>query len=160
MANNQIRGERELIQTFNRLGKMPPGKISKAVRAGAKIEVAAAKLKAPEDTGMLKKGIVARAEKSSRSKYKKFYDVTMDRKLNDFYVSYRKKKTTTRTGRKVALKRKRFYYPASQEYGFFAVNGRYIPGFRYLRDTADRKSNQIKSVIINDLASELDKLMR
>lgn len=158
MAKSSLKGERELINAFNRVGKMPPGKISKAVRAGSKVEVAAAKAKAPVDTGMLRKGIVARAETASRSKYKKFYDVTMDKKMNDWFVSYRKKKLTTRQGKKVALQRKRYYYPASMEYGFFARNGRYIPGFRYLRDTADRNSQQIKNIIVNQIATDIDQL--
>lgn len=164
MANSvEVIGLRELTKTFINLGIQPRKVLPGAVRSAAKIQQRSAKIKAPKDTGLLQRGIVIRSERS-RSKFKKVYQVTMDKKYTDFYrrlsknsylrVRFRKRKL------KISFEKKVYYYPASQEYGFKARNGRYIPGYRYLKKSADENDSLIKSTIVNDLAKRIDVAMK
>lgn len=140
----EIVGMKELERTIRELGKLPQRCVTKAARNGAKIAEKDAKANAPVDTGNLKRGIVLKPEKS-RVKGKKVFQVTFNRAMNDMFV-------------KISKDGKRAYYPASQEYGFFARNGRYIPGYRFLRKSIDKNENAIEDAIVNVLAKEIDKL--
>jgi HK97 gp10 family phage protein len=138
-----IEGMAELERAIQRLGKVPTKIATKAARAGAKIALKDARANAPEDEGNLKKGIVMKAERS-RKQGKKVFDVKLDPKMNDVFV-------------KISETGERSYYPASQEYGFFTVNGRYIPGYRYLRKAIDNNEQAIEKAIIDVGLDEIDK---
>jgi hypothetical protein len=96
------------------------------------------------DTGNLKRALKLVPEKT-RKRGKKVFEVSFDRSFNDVFV-------------KMSADGKRSYYPASQEYGYFAVNGRYIPGFGYLRKSIDNNEQKIEKTIVEVLADEIDKL--
>src|SRR5690554_6089105 len=112
-------GMEQLERDFRELGKVPQSAATQSARAGARIALRAAKANAPEDTGALKQGIILKGERT-RTRGKKVYDVMMDPAKNDIFVKM------TKDG-------KRYYYPASQEYGFLTVDGGYVPGYRFLR---------------------------
>ena len=65
--------------------------------------------------------------------------------MNDVFVK------TTKDG-------KRYYYPASQEYGFITKDGGYVPGFHFLRDSIDDNKRQIEKTVVDELAKRIDKL--
>ena len=86
-----------------------------------------AKSDAPVDTGNLKRGMKLKGERS-KQKGKKVYRIVFDSAMNDIF----QKKDSS--GKVIA------YYPISQEYGFFAKNGRYIPGYRFLHNSLQNNS--------------------
>jgi len=140
----EIEGMKELERTIRELGKLPQKCVTKAAKKGAQIALKAAKQKAPFLTGALEEGIILKGEKTRR-KGKKVYQVTMNPAMNDVFVK------TTKDG-------KRYYYPASQEYGFITKNGGYVPGFHYLRDSLVDNKEKIEKTVIDVLAKEIDKL--
>lgn len=79
---------------------------------------------APHRTGTLREGIKAssHAERSA-TPGKIVYDVVFDAAFNDSFV-------------KVAKDGTRYYYPASQEYGFRKVNSGRVPGLYYMRNSS------------------------
>lgn len=80
--------------------------------------------RAPKRTGDLRSGIIASpwAERSA-TPGKVVYDVCFDAHMNNTFVKFSKKN-------------KRYYYPASQEYGFRIWGGRRQPGLYFMRDTS------------------------
>ena len=142
----KIEGMEELEKTIRKLGKLPQKCVTKAAKKGAQIALKAAKQKAPFLTGALEEGIILKGEKTRR-KGKKVYQVTMNPAMNDVFVK------TTKDG-------KRYYYPASQEYGFITKNGGYVPGFHYLRDSLVDNKERIEKTVVDGLAKEIDKLRR
>ena len=100
--------------------------ISSTVRSSRDGLVAILRSAAPSKTGALRRGIVASpAAEATAVPGKIVYDIYMDEGMNDTFVKY------SRAG-------KRYYYPASQEYGFKLKNGGYRPGLYYMRDSAIR----------------------
>ncbi len=140
----EIEGMKELERTIRELGKLPQKCVTKAAKKGAQIALKAAKQKAPFLTGALEEGIILKGEKTRR-KGKKVYQVTMNPAMNDVFVK------TTKDG-------KRYYYPASQEYGFITKNGGYVPGYHYLRDSLVDNKERIEKTVVDVLAKEIDKL--
>ena len=90
-----------------------------------------AKANAPYDTGALKKGMKLQGERS-RYKGKKYIRLYLTHAMND--VFQKKNKQGEVTG----------YYPISQEYGFFAKNGRYIPGFRFIHGSLEDNAEKME----------------
>jgi hypothetical protein len=142
----EIIGMRELERAFRELGKVPQPAATQSARAGARIALRAAKANAPEDTGALKQGIILKGERT-RTRGKKVYDVMMDPAKNDIFVKM------TKDG-------KRYYYPASQEYGFLTVDGGYVPGYRFLRRAIDENAEQIERRVLEVAGREVDKALR
>ena len=140
----EVEGLKELEKTIRKLGKLPQKCVTKAAKKGAQIALKAAKQKAPFLTGALEEGIILKGEKTKK-KGKKVYQVTMNPVMNDVFVK------TTKDG-------KRYYYPASQEYGFITKNGGYVPGFHYLRDSLVDNKERIEKTVVDVLAKEIDKL--
>lgn len=140
----EIEGMKELERTIRRLGKIPQKCVTRAAKKGAMIALKAAKAKAPEDTGELKRGIILRAEKT-RKRGKKVYDIMMNPAMNDVFVKY------TKDG-------KRYYYPASMEFGFITRDGGYVPGYHFLRDALVDNKAAIERTVVQELAKEIDKL--
>jgi HK97 gp10 family phage protein len=136
----------DLMRDFERLGKVPQSAATRAAQAGGRIALKAAKALAPVDTGELRDGIILKGEKN-RVRGKKVYDVMMDPAKNDIFVK------TTKDG-------KRYYYPASQEYGYLTVDGQYIPGYGFLRRAVDDNAEQIEKKILEVAGREVDKALR
>ena len=143
---SEIVGMKELERAFRELGKVPQSAATKSARAGGQIVLRAARANAPVDTGELRDGIILKREKT-RVRGKAVYDVMMDPAKNDIFVK------TTKDG-------KRYYYPASQEYGFLTRDGGYIPGYRFLRRAIDENANQIERRILEVAGKEVDKALR
>lgn len=139
----RIEGMKELEKSLKNLGKVPQKHVTASARKGMNIVLKDAKANAPYDTGMLKKGIVLKSERS-RSKGKKVYRVVFDRNMND--VFQKKNKEGKVTG----------YYPVSQEYGFFARDGRYIPGYRFISDSLTDNVSKIEKTIVKEMKKRID----
>ena len=140
----KIEGMKELERTIRELGKLPQKCVTPAAKKGARIALKAARANAPWETGELSNGIVLKGERA-RKKGKKVYQVTLDPAKNDIFVK------TTKDG-------KRYYYPASMEYGFITRDGGYVPGFHYLRDSLVDNKAAIERTVVNELAKQIDKL--
>lgn len=143
---SSLKGFAELERDFKRLGRVPQTVATKSARSGGSIVLKAAKSNAPVDSGDLKQGIVLKRERS-RTKGKAVYDVTIDPAMNDVFV-------------KISKDGKRSYYPASQEYGFLTVDGRYVPGYRYLRRAADDNQRAVEKKILEVTRREVDKALQ
>ena len=139
-----IKGMRELRTALSKLEALPQKVVTKSAKKGASIALKEAKAKAPVDTGALKRGLKLKGERS-KVKGKKAYQVTFDRNMNDTFA-------------KNSLAGKRSYYPASQEYGWTTQNGKYIPGYNYLKDSIMENDRKIKETIIEQMSKEIDKL--
>lgn len=136
----------DLMRDFEKLGKVPQSAATRAAQAGGRIALKAAKALAPVDTGELRDGIILKGERN-RERGKKVYDVMMDPAKNDVFV-------------KMTKEGKRAYYPASQEYGFLTVDGRYIPGYGFLRRAVDDNAEQIERKVLEVAGKEVDKALR
>lgn len=143
---DDIIGLRDLERSFRELGKVPQTVATQSARAGASVARRAAKANAPEDTGALKQAIIMKRERRSK-RGKAVYDILIDPSKNDQFV-------------KISKDGKRSYYPASQEYGFFTVDGRYIPGYGYLRRAVDDNRREIEHAALKRATVAIDKAMR
>lgn len=146
MSAVQIDGMKELERTIQQLGKLPQKCVTKSARLGAREVLKAAKRLAPVKTGQLKRGIRLYGEKLRGKKGKKVYQVVMNSNMNDVFVKMTKDGT------------KRYYYPASMEYGFRTRSGRKTMGKRFLRGAADETRITATKKMVDVLASEIDKL--
>lgn len=107
-------------------------KLGTVVRASAAGLASITRTQAPIYTGRPKRGVVAGAlragivpspgEERSATEGKVVYDVWMDPAMNDTFVRY--------------ANGKRYYYPASQEYGFRTRSGGRKAGLYFMRNTA------------------------
>ncbi len=136
-----------LQRDLKKLGKVPQKHVTASARKGMNIVLKDAKATVPYDTGNLKKGMVLKGEKS-RYKGKKVYKVIFDPKMNDVF----QKKNAS--GEVVA------YYPISQEYGFFAKNGRYIPGFRFLHNSLSDNAQRMEKTIVTNMKQKINAEIR
>lgn len=146
MAKYKIEGMKELQAMFKKLEKVPQTVATKSARAGATIALRAARANAPVDEGNLKSGMILKRERRVKPG-KAVYDVMMDPAKNDVFVK------TTASG-------KRYYYPASQEYGFLTVDGGYIPGYRYLRKSITENVDAIEKKVIDTAKVTVEKILR
>lgn len=142
-VNFKVEGMKELERSLKKLGKVPQKHVTASAKKGMNISLKDSRANAPYDTGMLKKGIVLKGERS-RYKGKKVYRVVFDRAYND--VFQKKNKDGKITG----------YYPVSQEYGFFAKNGRYIPGYRFISDSLVENTSKIEKTIVSEMKKKID----
>jgi len=139
----KIEGMKELQKSMKKLGQVPQKHVTASARKGMNISLKDSKANAPYDTGQLKKGIVLKGERA-RAKGKKVYRVVFDRAMND--VFQKKNSEGKVTG----------YYPVSQEYGFFARNGRYIPGYRFISDSLTDNVSKIAKTIVTEMKKKID----
>jgi HK97 gp10 family phage protein len=144
MVNFKIEGMKELERSLDKLGKVPQKHVTSASKKGMNIVLKQSRANAPVDTGMLKKGIKLVGERA-KVKGKKIYRVVFDRNMND--VFQKKNKEGKVTG----------YYPVSQEYGFFAKNGRYIPGYRFIHDSLADNTQKVEKTIVTTMKQKIDK---
>ncbi len=139
----RIDGMKQLNKSLEKLGKVPQKHVTASARKGMNIALRSAKATAPVDSGDLKKGIKLNGEKS-RYKGKKVYQVIFDSAMNDVFQT--KDKDGKING----------YYPVSQEYGFFAKNGRYIPGYNFMHHALNNNAPTIKRVMITTMKTKID----
>ena len=139
----KIEGMKELQKSLERLGKVPQKHVTSSSRKAMNIVLKDAKATAPVDTGALKKGMKLKGERS-RDKAKKVYQVIFDDKYN--HIFQKKNKEGKITG----------YYPVSQEYGFFAKNGRYIPGYRFIHDSLADNTRKVEKKIVSEMKKRID----
>lgn len=132
----------DLEKTIKKVGKVPQTHLTRAVKRASGPVLSAAQLGAPKDTGELAKGLILQGEKH-RKKGKKVYEVVPDHAKNDIFA-------------KISKAGKRAYYPASQEYGFFAKNGRYIPGFHYLANAAAKTGGTFAGMVITYMMEKIE----
>jgi len=142
-VNFKIEGMRGLQKSLKKLGEVPQKHVTASARKGMNIVLKTARANAPVDTGALKKGMKLKGERS-KSKGKKVYQVIFDPKYN--HVFQKKDKEGNVTG----------YYPVSQEYGFFARNGRYIPGYRFIHDSLTSNLKGIERTIVSEMKKRID----
>jgi HK97 gp10 family phage protein len=139
----KIEGMDKLLSNLEKLGKAPQKHVNSASKKGMNVVLKDSKANAPLDTGQLKKGIVLKAEKSG-TKGKKVYRIVFDRSMNE--VFQKKNAAGKVTG----------YYPISQEYGFFARNGRYIPGYRFIHDSLTQNAQRSAKVMVDTMKQKID----
>ncbi len=142
-----VTGIDKLNRDLKKLGKVPQKHITSSAKKGMGIVLRSARSSAPVDTGDLKRGVKLSGEKS-RYKGKKVYRIIFDLAMND--VFQKKNAEGEITG----------YYPISQEYGFFARNGRYIPGYRFIHDSMTGNAKKMEQVIVDEMKGKLDQEIR
>lgn len=143
----KVEGMRELERSLKQLGKVPQKHVTASAKKGMGVMLKHARANAPMDTGLLKRGIKLVGEKS-RVKGKKVYRGVFDEKYNDFFQ--KPVKNPSKGSRAIA------YYPFSQEYGFFAKDGRYIPGLRFMREGLTENISKIEKTIVNEMKKKID----
>lgn len=139
----KVEGMRELQKDLEKIGKVPQKHVTASSKKAMNIVLKQSRANAPVDTGMLKKGIKLVGERA-KVKGKKIYRVVFDRNMND--VFQKKNKEGKVTG----------YYPVSQEYGFFAKNGRYIPGYRFIHDSLADNTQKVEKTIVDEMKKRID----
>lgn len=146
MAKNdfKLEGFDDLVKYFKKLGKVPMKTVTPAARKGGRMLLVATRAAAPVETGDLKRGLILKVEKS-KTRGKKVYQVVFSANMNDVFVK------TSKTG-------KRAYYPSSMEYGYVTRSGGYVPGYRFMRKTAESMEAQIKNEMVKVISKEIDKL--
>lgn len=142
MAKYKLEGLDEVLKMLKDVESLPQKCVNKAARNGAKIPQKDAKDKAPFLTGALEEGITLKAEKTTK-KGKKVYQVTL--KDDPEFV-------------RITANGDRYYYPASQEYGFKLRNGGKVEGLHFMKNSIDNNANNIESTMVKVLADEIDKL--
>lgn len=141
--NFKVEGMEQLTRSIKRLGQVPQKHVTSSSRKAMNIPLKEARANAPYDTGALSKGMKLKGERS-RVKAKKVYQIIFDEKYN--HIFQKKNKDGKITG----------YYPVSQEYGFFAKNGRYIPGYRFIRDSLTDNVGAIEKTIVTEMKKKID----
>lgn len=128
------------------LSRLSEAEIEATVRKSANTLAARIRAGAPHRTGDLQSGIVASATaERSAAQGKVVFDVTFDAALNDKFVKL------TKTG-------KRYYYPASQEYGFRIGRTRRKPGLYFMRDTAVGFYSEHENAVVDGVIEMLEDL--
>lgn len=141
--NFKIEGMEGLNRSLKKLGEVPQKHVTSSSRKGMNITLKSARANAPYDTGALSKGMKLKGERS-RQKAKKVYQVIFDPRYNDIFQ--KKNKDGKVTG----------YYPVSQEYGFFAKDGRYIPGYRFIHDSLAENARKVEKTIVSEMQKKID----
>ena len=139
----KIEGLEELKSAIKGFETIPKKIITKSTRKGAREVLLAARANAPKDTGILRRALYVKGERS-KNKLKKVFEVTFNKKYNDKLV-------------KISKEGKRSYYPASIEYGFITKSGAKTQGVHYLRRAAQENEETAKKVIVDNLISNIEK---
>lgn len=106
------------------LARMSEAQIEGPVRQSVGGLLFAIRAAAPVRSGDLQSGIILLPGKEKTSVFGKVvHDIVIDAGMNETFVKY------TKSG-------KRYYYPASQEYGFRIGKGKRVPGLYYMRNTS------------------------
>ena len=141
--NFKIEGMKELEKALKKIGDVPQKHVTSSARKAMNIVLKDSRANAPVDTGALKKGMKLKGERS-RYKGKKVYQVIFDPAMNEIFQKANKEGKITG------------YYPVSQEYGFFARNGRYIPGYRFIHDSLASNTEKVSKTIVDEMKKKID----
>lgn len=141
--SEQVEGLNKLMKDISKLDKMPQSQITKGARRGANVILKEARSLAPKGaTKQLSKGIRLKAERSKKGK--KVFQITF--KANPEFVKVTKDGT-------------RYFYPASQEYGFRTRNGGKVDGKHFLLGAMASKKDEAARVIVDEIGKEIEKTL-
>ena len=146
MANNfnfKIEGMDKLLKGFEKIGQVPQKHVTSSSRKAMNVVLKQSRATAPYDEGYLEKGMKLKGERS-RVKGKKVYQVIFNPDTNHIFQKPNKEGKITG------------YYPVSQEYGFFAKNGRYIPGYRFIHDSLAENTRKVEKTIVSEMQKKID----
>lgn len=146
----EIEGMKELQNSMKKLGKIPQKHVTLSAKKGMNISLKDSRANAPHDSGALKKGIVLKGERS-RQKAKKVYRIVFDDSMNDVF-----QKPIKNPGSRGGSGKATGYYPISQEYGYFAGDGNFIPGYRFISDSLIDNVGRIEKTIVSDMKKKID----
>ncbi len=150
-----------LYKTLDRVGKSPQKALYQGTSKAAVITKKAVKDAAPDDTGALKRGIVTRTE-HSRIRGKKVRQTTFKEGAGLERVLGKNSHPGKFGGRPGGKDKDRYYYPASQEFGWLTGDGnggiKYVPGKHYMRRGAEAASEPAKTAMIDTMTKELDRI--
>lgn len=150
----QLKGFDGFVGVLGSMEDVPKKCVTKAAGKGANVVRKAIRSNVPVRTGALKRGIVRTGERS-RLKGKKVYDLMFDPGMNDVF-----QKPIKNPG-EAGGKSDHAYYPASMEYGFLTRSRgggySYVPGYHFMRDSAEASSAAAKTEMITVLNQEIDK---
>lgn len=139
---------------LGRMEYIPQKTVTRAAGKGTTVVRKRLRQSVPVDTGELRRGIVRRAERSSR-KGKKVYDLMFDPAKNDIF-----QKPIKNPGQ-FGGKNPKAYYPASMEYGFLtrSTGGgySYVPGYHFMREAAEDSYGEAMQVMADTMTTELEK---
>lgn len=146
MANNfnfKIEGMDKLLNDLEKIGQVPQKHVTSSSRKAMNIVLKSSRANAPYYEGYLEKGMKLKGERS-RAKGKKVYQVIFNPDMNHIFQKPNKQGKITG------------YYPVSQEYGFFAKNGRYIPGYRFIHDSLAENTRKVEKTIVSEMQKKID----
>ncbi len=149
-----VTGIDKLHRDLKKLGKVPQKHVTASARKGMNVVLKGAKSNAPVDTGDLKRGMKLSGEKS-RYKGKKVYRINFNPSMNDVF-----QKPIKNPGSRGGSGKDTAYYPISQEYGYFAGDGNYIPGYRFIHDSLTSNSRQMVRVVVEEMEKKIDQEIR
>lgn len=141
----------KLLKSLKRLGNVPQKYVTASAKKGMNIVLRQAKSDAPKDTGALKSGIISVGEKS-KFKGKKIYRIVFSKHMNKVF----QKEVKDPGSRGSPHPKKIAYYPVSQEYGWFAGNGNYIPGLYFGSKALEDKKPEVEKTIIQTMKKKVD----
>lgn len=156
MPRARVEGLDKLIKDIKKLENMPQKQITKGVRRGANVILREARAiaKTRHKTNKMWKKLTLKPERSKR-RGKKVMQVTYQ-KVEKFPEAVKITKDGTR-----------YYYPASQNFGFKTrlgtgkkrkKNGKEkVEGLNFLSGAMERKYNEASKVIIEEIGKEIDK---
>lgn len=145
MARETVQGLNKLMKDIRKLENMPQKQITKGARRGANIILHEARARAPKRTGKMAKKLTLKAERSKRGK--KVFQITFQ-KVDRFPESVKIGKDGTR-----------YYYPASQNFGFKTRNGGYVEGKHFLEGAMQAKSNEAAETMVQIIGEEIEKAL-
>jgi hypothetical protein len=127
---------------LSQLEKFPKAGLKRVMRQAANVIKDEVKAIAPYETGMLANAIQLREEKS-RTPYKTSFRVTL--RSDPAFIK--------------EVDGKRYWYPASQEYGWKLKDGEKEPGKHYMRYGGDLTSEEVKQMIVEEFDKVIDGVM-
>ena len=138
-----VYGMDKLVKDLEKIGNVPQMHITSSSRKAMNIVLKSSRANAPYYEGYLEKGMKLKGERS-RTKGKKVYQVIFNPDMNHIFQKPNKQGKITG------------YYPVSQEYGFFAKNGRYIPGYRFIHDSLAENTRKVEKTIVSEMQKKID----
>lgn len=151
-----VEGMEKLIKNLKKLGDVPQKHVTSSVKKAMRTPLSQAKDDAPYLTGALHDAITLKGEKS-KLKGKKVYRMVFDDTMNEQF-QHKRSRMNQRT--KKMVERVTGYYPVSQEYGWFANGGRYIPGQRFVRGAMEENSGKVKKMIMDLMGKKIESELR
>lgn len=139
-----MRDLKEAKKTFDAMGKLPAKVVTAAARRGTTLTKKAilSSGKFPVDTGLMKKALKAKRERS-RLKGKKVYDIRFDPTWNAYL------QRPIQNPGEAGGKSDHAYYPASMEYGFLTRSKgggiSYFPGFHFMAEEGEAVRGEVRA---------------